>query len=328
MIDKLIGDRGGLHGRISRSIYLAPFCLREVEEFLNEVKSMSYSHEQVLDTYMIFGGIPYYLDMLDKSLPFAANVDNLLFAQNAPLKTEYEFLFRSLFKDSANYRKVIEALAGKLSGLTREDISQLTKLTGGELSKILKNLSSCDFIRGYSNGGRKERQRIYQLTDMYSLFYLRFVRGNDGVDSRFWTNASHSGSVKAWIGYAFEQVCLHHLEQIKHGLGISGVASNSYAWSCKAFTDRDGNEWRGGQIDLVIDRDDKVINLCEMKFSQDEYVLSKDYADTVRSRASLFRKVTGTKKSLRNTFITLYGVKHNKHSGIVDSELTLGDLFG
>lgn len=178
-----------------------------------------------------------------------------------------------------------------------------------------------------TNGGKKERQRIYQLTDMYSLFHLRFVRGNDGADPRFWTNASRSGTVNAWTGYAFEQVCLHHLGQIKRGLGISGVASQSYAWSCKAFTDDDGNEWRGGQIDLVIDRDDWVMNLCEMKYSQDEYVLSKDYADTVRSRTSLFRKATKTRKSLRNTFVTLYGVKPNKHSSIVDNELKLDDLF-
>ena len=168
MVDKLIGDRGGLYGRITRPIYLAPFSLSETELYLNNIKKMGYGKKQILDAYMIFGGIPYYLDMFDKSVPFSVNVDKLLFASNAPLRTEYDFLFRSLFKDSANYRKVIETLSKKMSGLTREDIAKESGLSGGELSKILANLSSCDFIRSYAAPKKKERNQMYQLTDMFS----------------------------------------------------------------------------------------------------------------------------------------------------------------
>jgi len=327
MIDKLIGDRGGLYGRISRPIYLAPFSLLETEQFLNSVKRMNYGKKQVLDTYMIFGGIPYYLDMMDKELPFSANVDELLFSSNAPLKNEYDFLFRSLFKDSGNYRRVIELLSKKLSGHTREQISEECKLTGGELSKVLSNLSSCDFIRKYSSPGKKERGQIYQLTDMFSLFYLRFMKDKTELDEHYWTNMRESGAKTAWSGYAFEQVCLHHIPQIRQKLGISGILSNAYAWSTKAYTDADGNKWDGGQIDLIIDRSDGVMNLCEMKYSQDEFSIDKRYEALIRTRMTMFRNLEKCRKDLRCTFVTVYGVKTNTHSGIVDDVVSMNDLF-
>jgi AAA+ ATPase superfamily predicted ATPase len=327
MLDKLIGDKGGLYGRISRSIYLAPFCLRETRDYLNEVKNMNYGNRQVLDTYMIFGGIPYYLDMLDSELPLSVNVDKLLFAENAPLKTEFEFLFRSLFKDSANYRKVVELLSKKLKGLTRDEISENLKLSGGEFSKILKNLQACDFLRSYSAPNSKERNRLYQLTDFFSLFYLRFVQNNAGQDEHYWTNSSENGKKNAWAGYAFEQVCLHHLKEIKTRLGISGILSNAYAWSTKPYIDSNGTSWKGGQIDLIIDRSDNVMNLCEMKYSSNEFIIDKNYAETVTNRIENFRHKEKCRKDLRCTFVTLYGVKRNKYSNIADNQIRLDDLF-
>lgn len=327
MVDKFIGDKGGLYGRISRPIYLAPFTLLETEQYLNGIKKMKYGRKQVLNTYMIFGGIPYYLDMLDPEKPLSVNVDDLFFAAGAPLATEFDFLFRSLFNESVNYRRVIEFLSSKMAGLTREEISSGCGLTGGELSKILKNLSLCDFIRSYSAPGKKERSRIYQLTDMFSLFYLRFVKADAGKDEHYWTNLRNTGKRGAWSGYAFEQVCLHHIAQIKAKLGISGILSNAYAWSGKAFTDADGNDWPGGQIDLIIDRNDGVMNLCEIKYSPDEYSIDAGYADAVRKRISMFRASEKCRKDLRCTFITLKGVKMNKNSDVADDQVRLDDLF-
>ena len=327
MVDKLIGDRGGLYGRITRPIYLAPFTLSETGQYLNTVKKMGYGKKQILDVYMVFGGIPYYLDMFDKKLPLTVNVDRLLFSDNAPLRNEYDFLFRSLFKDSVNYRKVIEVLSRKLSGLTREDISRETGLTGGELSKILSNLTSCDFIRNYVAPKKKERNQMYQLTDMFSLFFLKFVKNAPRQDEQFRTAMINSGKRNAWSGYAFEQVCLHHIFQIKKKLGITGILSNVYAWSRKAFTDSDGGHWDGGQIDLIIDRSDGVMNLCEMKYSNGEFSIDKKYEKTLRDRINMFRYSERTGKDLRLTFVTTFGVKHNEHKGIVDNEITLEDMF-
>ena len=327
MIDKLIGDQGGLYGRVSRQIYLAPFTLYETEQFLNVVKKMNYNKMQVLDTYMIFGGIPYYLDMLSKNKPLTVNVDNLFFDIDAPLRTEYDFLFRSLFIKSSNYRKVVEFLSKKLDGQTREDILTGCRIEGGELTTILRNLNACDFIRVYYDPNKKEKGKIYQLTDMFTLFHIRFVMKNNGQDKGFWTKKAGTGEVNAWLGYAFEQVCLHHTNQIQAALGISGILCNIYAWKEKGFTDSDGTMWEGGQIDLIIDRDDKVMNLCEMKYSKDKYTITEKYVDKIRNRTDLFRRQTKTKKALRCTFITTYGVKDNDRKDIVDNELTIEDLF-
>ena len=328
MVDTLIGDPGGLYGRISRPIYLSPFTLAETELYLNSVMKMKYNKMQVLDTYMIFGGIPYYLDMLENEFPLSVNVDRLFFSDDAPLRMEYDFLFRSLFKISENYQKVVELLAKKMIGLSRDEISTSTGISGGDLTKILKNLDSCDFIRIYSNPNKKEKGKIYQLIDMFSLFYLRFVKDNNGRDKQFWTHILQSGLKNAWSGYAFEQVCLHHIDQIKKALGISGIQSDVYAWSEKPFTDVDGNHFDGGQIDLIIDRNDHVMNLCEMKYSNDMYSISGDYAEKLRKKESCFRVSVKTRKALRCTFVTTFGVKTNAHSDIVDDQLLMEDLFG
>ena len=176
--------------------------------------------------------------------------------------------------------------------------------------------------------GKKERSKMYQLTDMFSLFYLRFVNKNAGIDEHFWTNIGKTGKKNAWSGYAFEQVCLNHIPQIKAKLGISGILSNSYAWSRKAFTDSDGNEWEGGQIDLIIDRKDDIMNLCEMKYSSNElFSISPKYAKDVRDRMAMFRASEKTRKDLRCTFVTVYGVKQNPNSDIVVDQVILDDLF-
>ncbi len=327
MVDRFIGDKGGLYGRVSRPIYLAPFSLLETEQYLNDIKKMKYGRKLVLDTYMIFGGIPYYLDMLNNKKSLSENVDTIFFSNNAPLKTEFDFLFRSLFKDSTNYRRVIEYLSTKMTGLSRADISDNCRISGGELTKILGNLTACDFIRSYMAPGKKQRDKVYQLTDMFSLFYLRFVGRGSGTDEHYWTNLGKTGKKNAWLGYAFEQVCLNHIPQIKAKLGISGILSNSYAWNRKAFTDSDGIEWAGGQIDLVIDRNDDVINICEMKYSSDEYTITPKYAKDVKNRMAMFRASEKTRKDLRCTFVSTYGIKRNPNSDIVAYEVVLDDLF-
>ncbi len=328
MLSRLIGDKGGLYGRVTRAIYLAPFTLGETEQFLNERKGMNLTRQQVLDIYMVLGGIPYYLEMLRDGVPMDTNVDWLFFKKGAPLQVEFDFLFRSLFKDSLIYRKVVETLSEKMKGMTRKELIGAMKLkSGGVLSEILDNLEKCDFIRKYSAVGKSEREALYQLTDMFSLFYLRFVANKNSQDEQFWSNMRNDGGRNAWSGYAFEQVCLHHIRQVKKALGISGVLANVYSWSSRPFVDVTGAEWKGGQIDMLIDRADAAINICEMKYAQDEYTITAEYEQRLRERMSSFRAATKTKKALLHTFITTFGVKRNMHSGLVNSEVKLDDLF-
>jgi hypothetical protein len=277
---------------------------------------------------MILGGIPYYLDMLEKGLPFTQNIDNLFYRQGAPLRTEYDFLFRSLFKSAIMYRQVVEVLAIKNKGLTLKEIkAEMSAGDSGVLSEVLDNLCKCDFIRKYSAYGKKEKGSIYQLTDLFSLYFLKFIGKQTGQDEHYWSNIKDSAR-NAWAGYAFEQVCLHHISQIRQVLGIQGVLTNVCSWSSPKQTDNDGTEWPGVQIDLLLCRGDHVIDICEMKYCQSEYVISGEYAEKLRRRNATFAYLAKTKDALHTILVTTYGLKDNKHAGSIYTTVTMDGLFG
>ena len=200
--------------------------------------------------------------------------------------------------------------------------------SGGQLTEILDNLCKCDFLRVYSSFGKKQREQTFQLVDLFSLFHLRFVAKSNGQDEQYWSNMLDNPSRRSWQGYAFEQLCLHHLSQVKSALGISGILTEAYAWSCKPFLDTDGTPRKGTQIDLVIDRRDQIINLCEMKFSASPFAIDADYDERLRSRTETFRIVTKTRKALHTVMITTYGVERNKYSSNLQRVITLKELFG
>lgn len=322
IMSNLFGNKGGLYNRVTCRIKLQPFTLGECEMFFKS-KGIVWNRQQIVEAYMIFGGIPFYLEMLRKGQSLAQAVDSLFFRESGELRSEYDFLFRSLFNESAAYRGVVEALSKKSKGMTRQEIQSSIKMSdGGRLTDILDNLCNCDFIRRYSAFGNKERNMVYQLTDLFTLFHFRYVKGSSVQDENFWSLQTDTPQHNTWCGYAFEQVCLHHIPQIKKALGINGIRSDISAWSC-----RQTDEHQGAQIDLVIDRRDQVINLCEAKFSNNEYAITADYEKVLRNKVNAFRIETKTRSALHLTMITTYGVAKNAHSSIVTSEVTMDDLF-
>ncbi len=327
IMSNIIGDRGGLYGRMTRSIYIAPFSLGETEQFLAKMKGMRWNRHQIIELYMILGGIPYYLDLLKKGAPFAQCIDNLFFNHGAALRTEFDFLYRSLYGNSVFYKQVIEVLSSRLSGLTRAEIAKALKVkSGGALTEALDNLCSCDFIRRYNAIGKSTKDTIYQLTDLFSLFHLRFVKASSAANDNFWTNIHGKSQQTAWAGYAFEQVCLHHIPQIKTKLGISGVSCNVSSW-IGTEKDADGKAVQTAQIDLLIDRSDDVINVCEIKYYKSKFSIDDKYAEHLRERLSLFKRVTKTNKALWLTFITTYGLAASPNAGEVQNEVISDDLF-
>lgn len=319
MTNKLLGDKGGLHNRVTRPIRLAPFTLKETEEYLH-CNHIDWERKDVLDTYMILGGTPYYLSLLRQELTLWQNIDELFYSQDAVLNAEYGFLFNSLFNEAAMYRRVVETLATKLKGMTRSElIEQLRVTDNGKFTEVLDNLVKCDFLRRYQAFGKRERDMLYQLSDMYTLFYLRFVKNYHGMNEHAWSNMEE-GKRNAWAGYAFEQVCILHINQIRQALGISGITSDVCSWSYR-------NKEQSAQIDLVIDRGDKAIDLCEIKYSDHQYELKKDYVEWLRERRDLFREVTGTNKTLRLTMIASSGIKQNMYSSSVQTRLSADDMF-
>ena len=324
MTDNISGNKGGLFNRQSCRIYLEPFTLRETEDFLG-FKGITWSRYEIAECYMIMGGIPYYLNLLDKAMSYTQNIDNLFFKKRGELWDEFGHLYATLFSNSDSHIKIVEALSTKKGGLTRNELVQKTGLpANGYFSKMISNLESSGFIRVSNFYGKKKKDALYQLSDYYTAFYYRYIKNNYGKDEHYWSNAIDNPARRSWTGLTFEQLCKDHIPQIKKKLGISGVLSEESIW----YTHGDEELGvPGAQIDLLIERRDRVINVCEMKFSINEYVIDKDYDMVLRNKLDAFRRMTNCKKSLQTTMITTYGVKRGKYSGIINSQITLEDLF-
>lgn len=320
MVDKLLHNQGGLFNRITQKLYLRPFKLSEMEQYLDE-KHFGWNRYQIAQCYMILGGIPFYLTLLNPKLSLLSNIDELFFANaHAMLRTEYNELYSTLFKRPDNYLAVIRMLTERKEGFTRKEISEKTKLGGAALSKILSDLEQCDFIFSYARYGNAKNNAIYRIKDFYTLFYYKYVNGIDTKDCLRWTHLSSTPQVSSWQGFSFELLCLLHLDEIKKALGIDRILNDASAWRSK-------QPEQNTQIDLVIERADHNINLCEMKFSSGMYAIDKGYEQKLRERMSIFLAETMTRCSTRITLVTTYGVLQNKHSGIVNDEVLLDDLF-
>ena len=320
IMNKIIKNRGGLHNRVTRQICLEPFTLNETEQFLKS-KKIAFSRFQIAECYMILGGIPYYLEQLEKSLGLAQNIDNLFFKKNAILQNEYSKLYASLFKSPEKYRQIVEILAKKRKGLTRDEIVKFSNISnGGGLTSMLEELELCGFISINNNFTTKKNLQLYQLTDFYSLFYISFAKDKKGTNSDYWSSLIDNPTHKAWAGYSFELLCQTHLSQIKRALSIGGVITYTSGWRSK-------DAETGAQIDLLIDRNDQIINLCEMKFTTKEFIITKSYDEILRNKRGTFIEESNTKKSVHITLITTYGVKHNEYRGSIQSEVLLDDLF-
>ena len=318
MMDKLFNNHGGLHNRLTQRIFLEPFTLHESEQFL-KWKGFTLSRYDIATGYMVMGGIPYYLDMLDSRMSLAQNIDNLLFRRNGALYNEFSNLYAALFRNSTDYITVVEAISQRKTGLSRSEIIEQTKLKSGKgLTVILQNLESCGFIRKYQHfmGTRKE-STIYQLIDFFTLFHFHFLSKRKVTD---WMSLQGKPEFYVWAGLTFELLAWQHLPQIKQKLGISGIKSEEYAW-------RYSDKQMGAQIDLIINRADQTINICEIKFSGIPFAITAEYEMNLRRKLTRFQEITKMRKSLQLTFITSFGLEYNSHSSIVNNEVTLDDLF-
>lgn len=321
MINTLIHNKGGLHNRVTYRIRLEPFSLNECEEYFKQ-RAAVFNRYQIVQLYMVMGGIPFYLDHVDIGMSAAQNINRLCFQRDGILAEEFNDLYTSLFSRAERHLSIIEALEKKVKGLTRKEIIELTKLpNAGSTIRILKELEESGFIRKYQSFGKKEKNSLYQLSDFYSLFYVKFIRGNHSLNENNWIQGLNTPQQRAWGGYAFEQVCLAHLPQIKHALGISGVQTNSSSWI-------NTGKGKKRQIALVIDRKDGVINICEMKFSIKPFTIGKDYLIELQDKMETFRATTQTSKALFLTMITTFGIAKNEYSmGSVQNSLKMDDLF-
>jgi len=324
MLNKVIHSRGGLHNRVTVRIPLKPFTLPECAALALSM-GIEATHYQLAQYYMALGGVPYYWNYLQRGMSVAQNIDELFFSGNDKLEKEFDELYASLFVRQEPYVAIVKALCRRKLGLTRDEISAATGIgNSGTLTKYLKELEQCGFLRRYQVAGKSVRDSIYQMFDNFTLFYLRFVKENVDGDPRFWSNSVGKPIQNTWAGLSFELVCLEHVEAIKRALQIGGVHSRNYAWRCEHPAD---DAEKGAQIDLLIDRDDGVVNVCEMKYYGKEYAMTAEDDYSVRNKKAAFQRETGTKKAMHITYVTTFGLAKNAYANTVQSEVTLADLF-
>ncbi len=323
MIQKIVNDKGGLHNRITRRLFLKPFTLSETELFLKS-RDIHLNRYHILQLFMAMGGIPHYLKEIDAGKSATQNIDDICFSESGLLRDEFSNLFSSLFDDSFNHIAVIRALAKTRQGIDRNTLISSAKVSnGGTLTLVLEELQQSGFIDLYGSFGKKSKNTLYRLTDEYTLFYLQFIENQSTFEKGTWLELSQTQEYKTWCGYAFESICLKHIQQIKKALSIGGVYSIASSFSKK------GNETeKGTQIDLVLDRNDQVINLFEIKFYNKAFTITKEYAQKLMDKKNVFEASTETRKHLFLTFIATFGIVPNEHSiGLIDQVLTMDDLF-
>ena len=316
VLDKIVHNRDGLHGRVTYRIRLDPFSLAECAAYA-ESRGLEYTKDQLAECYMVLGGIPMYWRYLEKGKSVAQNIDELFFSGSEKLEHEFDELYSSLFENAEPYVAIVTALAGKKCGMTREEVSRNSGVAdNGWLSKYLKVLEQCGFIRRFTEIGKKCKGAVFQLIDNFTLFHFRYMKGNTTNDPHYWSSMLDSRVHTTWVGLAFERLCLQHVEQIKGALGIRGVLTNVHSWR---------NE--NAQVDLLVDRKDGIINLCEMKYWAGPYTLTESDDRNLANKKVEFKTATKTRKAVHLTLVTSFGVKANAYSHKVQSFVTLEDLF-
>jgi AAA+ ATPase superfamily predicted ATPase len=320
IIKNLINNRGGLHNRLTGHLALEPFSLNECESYFTEA-GIAMTRYSIAEAYMIFGGIPYYLSLMKRNLSLPQNVDAMCFAKNAELRMEFSRLYSSLFAHSERHIAIVQALAEHTAGVTREELINILNISdGGGLTKTLSELEQCGFISQHRDFTKKQKGHYYRLIDFFTLFYLKFMSDDIGRDEQYWSNNYKSPTLNAWRGNAFERVCFTHVKQIRETLGITGVSTVTTSWRSKKSSP-------GAQIDLLLDRADNVINVCEIKYASGEFEIDKAYNLNLRNKEAAFRYESETKKALHTTMITTFGLVHNAYRNDVQSEVTADDLF-
>lgn len=323
MIQKVVNDTGGLHNRITKHIHLESFTLAETELFLQS-RGAAYDRYQLTQLYMAMGGVPHYLKEIDPTQSIIQNIDRICFAKNGLLRSEFDRLYASLFAHAEHHVQVVRTLTQRKQGMTRSQLVEKGKLlNGGGLSKVLDELVISGFVSVQLPFGKIKKEQLYRLSDEYSLFYLQFIEPQSQQISGLWTILSQTPAYKTWAGYAFEGLCIKHIENIKKALGIAGIFT-----AVSSFYQKNTDQTDGVQIDMVLDRNDHTINLFEIKYYNQPYELSQEYAEKLRQKMWRFRAITKTNKTTNWVFISTFGIANpQKGLGLLSHSLTLDTLF-
>lgn len=333
MLNEVINSRGGLHNRATHTMLISPFTLGETEKYF-KAQGFVYERQEILECYMAMGGVAYYLSLFERGKSVAQNIESLCFTRGGEMVDEFRKIFKSLFKKAENHIAVVSALVKKGMGMTRtEIIEEAHQTNNGNLTRLLQELEECSFIRSYIPFKKSKKDRIFQLIDPFTLFYFRFMKDSGYCLKGYWQKMQSTSNYESWCGYAFEILCLNHLDRIVQALGIDGTINTPCSWTYRPSKNMNGDEMdedlqHGAQIDLLIDRSDKCISVCEMKYSQNDFEITKSYDNHLNQRMRIFRKVTKTRKSLIPVFITPNGLLDNMYARKIPRQVKGDQLFG
>ncbi len=329
MLENLINAKGGLYNRITKAILLRPYTLKNVKDYLS-FRGINLSAKQVLDLYMVFGGIPHYLKQIESGKSAAQIINRVCFQNDGLLYGEFDRLFQSLFEHSEDSLSIIRAIASQRYGISRDELIKKTKFSsGGTLNKRLNELESSGLIQSFIPYGHKKKERYYRVIDEYCHFYLTWIepmktKGIEGGKS-YWQTKSKTPAALSWAGYVFETICLKHVDQIREALEIQTISSDCGSWR---FISTKGSKEMGAQIDLLFDREDGIITLCEIKYSENMFSVDKDYAKVLKNKIEIFSAHFKTHKQIFMALVTTVGLKSSIWSeDLIQSTVTLDDLF-
>lgn len=331
MLDRLINARGGLHNRITHRLRLEPFRLGEVRELLKS-RGVRRGISHTLELYMALGGVPYYVHLVRSGASAHQAIGELCFTRAGQLRDEFGRLFASLFEESGEHERLVRAAAKQRGGVTRDALLASAGLSsGGRQSRRLDELEAAGFLARYVPWGRSRRDSVYRLVDEYCLFYLHWIESAPASalpdrGAKYWLAKMATPAFRAWAGYAFEGICLKHTAEIQAALGIDSMANEIGTWSYRP--PRGARDIQGAQVDLLFDRPDGVVNLCELKYAAEDFVLTKSYAKELVTKAEIFKQRSKTKKDVVITLVTTHGLKPGLwNDEVVDSVVTAQDLF-
>jgi AAA+ ATPase superfamily predicted ATPase len=328
ILKKIIHNTGGLYNRVTKRIKLEPFNLNQSREML-KAKGIRLNNGQILEIYMVTGGVPLYLNYIQKGLSAQQNINELCFNKKGFLREEFPTLIKSLFNESDTYLELLRNIAKHCYGIDKNELAKKSKMSlGGRLTSRLSDLEEAGFITSFIPYGHKDRGIYYKVIDEYTLFYFYWIESNiRGVAKNFkgklWQTIANSPAYKSWAGYAFEAICYKHITQIIKALGIDSIRAIG-SWRYAPYK----KETSGAQIDLLFDRGDEAITICEIKYTNKPFIIDKEYASKLMNKVKIFKEKTGTKKQIFLAMISANGIKPTMYSEeLISSVATLDDLF-
>jgi hypothetical protein len=316
MVKKVLHSNA-LYGRTTIEILLKGFSPEEAARLLSKKRS----REETLNYQLVFGGVPKYLEQINTSQSFNKNMNTLCFSPHGIMLKEVERIFYSQFREPRTYLKIINLLKNGIFSLS--EISSKTKIpSGGGLKQYLKNLERAEMIRSYIPFDRSGNSKFkkYTLADEFLVFFFKYMGPNLRVikesSSRRLFETLTQNSFDSWLGFAFERFCLKHAGLLALVMDFADdilLASPYFKKNDERF-----------QIDLLYQRADRVITVCEIKHQNIK--IGTNIIPEMQRKCALLKVPRGY--ALEKALISLYGPDNSlKDTGYFHHFVTLDDIL-